>query len=59
MIWLVHTDRLLNPDLVARFGWLQHGSNLDTVTAIAAGGTILAVLWEIGYGVVKAYRNRR
>ena len=59
VVWLLQTDRLLNPDLVARFDWLQQGSNLDAVTALAAGGTILVVLWEIGYGVVKAYRNRR
>ncbi|MFC8620033.1 permease prefix domain 1-containing protein [Micromonospora purpureochromogenes] len=56
--WLLLTDRLLNPEFVARFEWLGRGDNLDTVATVAVVGTILVVLWDIVDSVVKAYRNR-
>ncbi|MER7460117.1 permease prefix domain 1-containing protein [Micromonospora sp. NPDC126480] len=59
VIWLMSTDRLLNPDLVARFDWLGEGRNLDTVAAVVVVSTILIVLWDTVDSVVKAYRARR
>ncbi|PZF89069.1 permease prefix domain 1-containing protein [Micromonospora deserti] len=57
VVWLLLTDRLLNPEFVARFEWLGRGDNLDTVTTVAVAGTILVVLWDVVDSVVKAYRN--
>ncbi|MER7336090.1 MULTISPECIES: permease prefix domain 1-containing protein [unclassified Micromonospora] len=59
VVWLMSTDRLLNPDLVARFGWLGEGENLDTVATIVVAGTVLIVLWDVVESVVKALRNGR
>ncbi|MDG4822345.1 permease prefix domain 1-containing protein [Asanoa sp. WMMD1127] len=57
VVGLLLTDRLLNPDLVARFAWLGRGDNLDTVATIAVVGTVLIVLWDIVDSVVKARRD--
>jgi hypothetical protein len=56
-VWLLLTDRLLNPEFVARFEWLGEGDNLDTAATVAVVGTILIVFWDIVDSVVKAYRN--
>ncbi|MFI9640692.1 permease prefix domain 1-containing protein [Micromonospora sp. NPDC051925] len=57
LVWLVLTDRLLNPDLVARFAWLRDGDGLHTVTR----GTVVAVaaitLWDVVDSVVKTRRS--
>jgi hypothetical protein len=59
VVWLASTDRLLNPDLVARFEWLGEGENLNTVATIVVAGTALIVLWDVVESVVKALRNGR
>ncbi|MFG3702529.1 HAAS signaling domain-containing protein [Micromonospora sp. NPDC047620] len=59
VVWLMSTDRLLNPDFVARFEWLGEGENLNTVATIVVAGTALIVLWDVVEGVVKALRDRR
>jgi hypothetical protein len=59
VVWLLLTDRLLNPEFVARFEWLGQGDNRDIVATAALVGTILIVLWDIVDSMVKAYRNRR
>lgn len=59
VVWLASTDRLLNPDLVARFEWLGEGDNLNTVATVVVAGTALVVLWDVVESVVKALRARR
>ncbi|MEU5938049.1 permease prefix domain 1-containing protein [Micromonospora sp. NPDC047548] len=56
--WLLLTDRLLNPEFVARFEWLGRSENLDTVATVTVVGTILIVLGDIVDSGVKAYRSR-
>lgn len=56
IVWLLTTDRLLNPELVARFEWLTE--HVDTVTSVAVVGVVLITLWDIVDSAVKAYRNR-
>lgn len=58
VIWLLTTDRLLNPELVERFDWLREGDHLDTVVALTIVGTVLIVVWDVVDSVVKAYRAR-
>ncbi|MEU4643926.1 permease prefix domain 1-containing protein [Micromonospora sp. NPDC023814] len=59
VVWLMSTDRLLNPDLVARFEWLGEGENLNTVATIVVAGSALIVLWDVVESVVKTLRDRR
>ncbi|MEU4568805.1 permease prefix domain 1-containing protein [Micromonospora sp. NPDC023956] len=58
LVWLLLTDRLINPDLVERLRWLGEGDNLTTVATVVAVGTVLVILWDIVESVVKAYRSR-
>ncbi|WP_245714932.1 hypothetical protein [Micromonospora inyonensis] len=58
VVWLLLTDRLINPELVRRFDWLAEGDNLDTVTAAVVSGTVLVALWDVVDSAVKAYRSR-
>ncbi len=59
VIWLMSTDRLLNPDFVARFGWLGEDDNLNVVAAIVVAGTVLVAVWDTAESALKAYRARR
>ncbi|GIJ28003.1 hypothetical protein Vqi01_31650 [Micromonospora qiuiae] len=59
VVWLMSTDRLLNPDLVARFQWLGEGQNLKMVTTVLVVTAILAVLWGTADSVIKARRAAR
>ncbi len=59
VVWLMSTDRLLNPDLVARFEWLGEGDNLKTVTTVVVVTTILVVLGDTVDSVIKARRAAR
>lgn len=56
--WLMSTDRLLNPDFVARFEWLGEGDNLNLVATAVIAGTVLVTLWDILDSAVKTWRNR-
>lgn len=58
VIWLMSTDRLLNPDFVNRFEWLGRAENLNTVATIVVTGTVLVVVWDVVDSAIKAYRNR-
>ncbi|MEU8301882.1 permease prefix domain 1-containing protein [Micromonospora sp. NPDC048909] len=58
VIWLMSTDRLLNPDFVARWEWLGREENLNTVATVVVVSTILITLWDIIDSAIKAYRNR-
>ncbi|MGS2618547.1 HAAS signaling domain-containing protein [Micromonospora sp. LZ34] len=58
VIWLMSTDRLLNPDFVNRFEWLGEADNLNTVATVVVAGTVLVVLWDTVDSAIKAYRNR-
>ncbi|MFC0033734.1 permease prefix domain 1-containing protein [Micromonospora chaiyaphumensis] len=58
VVWLMSTDRLLNPDFVDRFEWLGREENLNTVATIVVAGTVLVVVWDIVDSAIKAYRNR-
>jgi hypothetical protein len=55
--WLLLTDRLLSPELVARFEWLSQHDNLDRVANVSAVVTILVVLWIIVDSIVRFRRN--
>lgn len=59
VIGLLLTDRLLNPDFVARFEWLGEGDNLTTVKTLIVVGTALISLWDVVDSAVKAHRERR
>ncbi|MEV4535754.1 permease prefix domain 1-containing protein [Asanoa sp. NPDC049518] len=56
VIFLVHNDRLLNPELVARFDWLSQPDNLDTVATVTVVGTVVITLWNIADSIVKLRR---
>ncbi|MGY0003887.1 permease prefix domain 1-containing protein [Micromonospora sp. I033] len=58
VIWLMSTDRLLNPEFVNRFAWLGREENLNTVATIVVAGTVLIVVWDVVDSAIKAYRNR-
>ncbi|MEV0429247.1 permease prefix domain 1-containing protein [Micromonospora sp. NPDC050495] len=59
VLWLISTDRLLNPDFVQRWEWLSQAENLHNVATFVAVGTALVTAWDIIDSAVKAYRNRR
>ncbi|MGN9777271.1 HAAS signaling domain-containing protein [Micromonospora sp. H33] len=59
VIWLLLTDRLLNPEFVARIPWLRDGDNLDTVATGVVVGIVAIVIWDVIDSVVKALRARR
>ncbi|MEV0808074.1 permease prefix domain 1-containing protein [Micromonospora sp. NPDC050200] len=54
---LLLTDRLLNPDLVARFEWLGAGGHLDTVAGVAVVVIAAITLGDVADSVVKARRR--
>jgi hypothetical protein len=56
VIWLLLTDRQLNPDLVQRFEWLREGGAQD-VARIAVVVTAAITLWDVANCVVKAGRS--
>ncbi|MEV0004930.1 permease prefix domain 1-containing protein [Micromonospora sp. NPDC050980] len=58
VLWLLLTDRLLNPDLIDRFAWLRDGG-ADDVVRIAAAVTVLIAIWDVVDSVVKARRAAR
>ncbi|MDG4801620.1 permease prefix domain 1-containing protein [Micromonospora sp. WMMD980] len=58
VVWLLLTDRLLNPELVDRFAWLRDGG-ADDVTRIAAVVTLVVAVWDVVDSVVKARRAAR
>ncbi|MGC5334312.1 HAAS signaling domain-containing protein [Micromonospora sp. DT62] len=58
VVWLMSTDRLLNPEFVARFEWLGEGDNLNLVATAVIAGTVLVTLWDILDSAVKTWRNR-
>ncbi|MEO3742230.1 permease prefix domain 1-containing protein [Plantactinospora sp. B5E13] len=58
VIWLLLTDRLLNPEFVARFEWLGRGDNLDRAATVAVVVTILITGWDAVDSAIKTYRNR-
>jgi hypothetical protein len=55
LIWLLLTDRLLNPALIERFAWLRDGG-ADDVTRIAAVVTVAVVVWAVVDSAVKAHK---
>ncbi|WP_433392658.1 permease prefix domain 1-containing protein [Micromonospora sp. KLBMP9576] len=57
VVWLMSTDRLLNPDFVARFEWLGEGDNLKSITTVVVVGTALVTLWDIIESAVKTRRH--
>ncbi|WP_434743651.1 permease prefix domain 1-containing protein [Micromonospora sp. SH-82] len=59
VIWLLLTERLLNPDLVARFEWLREGGNLDTLTVVTVVVLVAITAWDVVDSIVKAHRHRR
>ncbi|WP_428966604.1 permease prefix domain 1-containing protein [Micromonospora fluostatini] len=56
VIWLLLTEQLLNPELVARFEWLREGDNLGTVTVIAVVSIVVITIWDVVDSVLKARR---
>ncbi|TCB96034.1 hypothetical protein E0H26_17955 [Micromonospora zingiberis] len=57
-IWLLLTDRLFNPDFVARFAWLRDGG-IDTVARISVVVIVAITLWDIADSAMKARRAAR
>ncbi|MET7835393.1 hypothetical protein GA0070622_4530 [Micromonospora sediminicola] len=58
VVWLLLTDRMLNPDLVERFAWLREGG-ADDVARIAVVVTVVIAVWDVIDSAVKAVRARR
>lgn len=56
--WLLLTDRLLNPDLVAHFAWLREGGT-EEVARMAVVVIAAIVIWDVIDSVVRARRHRR
>ncbi|MGW1061740.1 permease prefix domain 1-containing protein [Micromonospora rubida] len=56
VVWLLAEDRLLNPDLVERFAWLQDEGNLQSITVIAIVTTGVVLVWDLIDSGVKARR---
>ena len=57
VVVLLLTDRLLNPDLVARFAWLREGEHLDTVATVSVVVIAVITLWDVVDSVLKARRR--
>ncbi|MFG2057890.1 permease prefix domain 1-containing protein [Micromonospora sp. NPDC048930] len=55
LVWLLLTDRLLNPALVERFAWLREGG-VDDVARVAIVVTAAVVVWDVIDSAVKARR---
>ncbi|MFI2711598.1 permease prefix domain 1-containing protein [Micromonospora sp. NPDC018662] len=58
VVWLLLTDRLLNPELIERFAWLREGG-ADDVTRVAAVVTVVIAVWDVVDSMVKARRAAR
>ncbi|MEV6377737.1 permease prefix domain 1-containing protein [Micromonospora musae] len=58
VIWLISTDRLLNPDLVNRWEWLAQPENLNNLATFVIVGAVLIAGWDIIDSAIKARRNR-
>ncbi|WP_329107774.1 permease prefix domain 1-containing protein [Micromonospora sp. NBC_01699] len=56
VIWLLHTDRLLNPALVDRFDWLGNDDNLSNVATLSVVITAIVVFWDIVDSAIKTRR---
>ncbi|MCW3817461.1 permease prefix domain 1-containing protein [Micromonospora sp. DR5-3] len=56
LVWLLLTDRLLNPDLVQRFEWLREGGAQD-VARVAVVLTAAVTVWGLIDSAVKARRQ--
>ncbi|MER5701605.1 permease prefix domain 1-containing protein [Micromonospora sp. NPDC002296] len=56
VVWLLADDRLLNPDLVERFAWLQDEGNRQSITVIAIITTVMVLVWDLIDSGVKARR---
>ncbi|MGR6318563.1 permease prefix domain 1-containing protein [Micromonospora soli] len=54
--WLLLTDRLLNPALVDRFGWLREGGAQDAAR-LAVAVTAALVVWDVIDSAVKTRRQ--
>ncbi|WFE34946.1 permease prefix domain 1-containing protein [Micromonospora sp. WMMD975] len=59
LLWLLWTDRLLNPALIRRFEWLRDEGNLDTLVTITIASIVLVTLWGLVETAVKTYRATR
>ncbi|GIF70456.1 hypothetical protein Ais01nite_84910 [Asanoa ishikariensis] len=57
VIFLMQNDRLLSPELVARFDWLSQPDNLDTVATVTIVATIVIVLWHFAESIIKLRRT--
>ncbi|MBM0258069.1 permease prefix domain 1-containing protein [Micromonospora sp. 4G55] len=58
VVVLLLTDRLLNPDLVARFAWLREGDHLETVATVSVVVIAVITLWDVVDSVLKARRQQ-
>ncbi|MEV4489356.1 permease prefix domain 1-containing protein [Micromonospora coxensis] len=58
LIWLLATERLLNPALVDRFAWLREGG-LETVGRVTIVAVVVITVWDVVESVVKARRHTR
>ncbi|MBM0275370.1 permease prefix domain 1-containing protein [Micromonospora tarensis] len=47
LVWLALTDRLLNPALAERLGWLAEADNRDALGLAIALGTVAVVIWDL------------
>ncbi|SCF31207.1 permease prefix domain 1-containing protein [Micromonospora mirobrigensis] len=59
VVWLLHTERLLNPELVRRVDWLGEDGNLTTLGTVAIAGTAGIILWGLVEAGIKTRRATR
>ncbi|WFE39632.1 permease prefix domain 1-containing protein [Micromonospora sp. WMMD998] len=58
VVWLLLTDRLLNPELIDHFAWLRDGG-ADDVARVTAVVIVLIAIWDVAESAVKALRATR
>ncbi|MFC0005348.1 permease prefix domain 1-containing protein [Micromonospora siamensis] len=56
VVWLLHSERLINPELVRRVDWLGEDGNLTTVSTVAIVGTVGIALWGLIEAGIKTHR---
>ncbi|MFC7545326.1 permease prefix domain 1-containing protein [Plantactinospora sp. GCM10030261] len=58
VVWLLLSERLLNPALIDRFAWLREGGT-ELVTNLTLVGIAIVLVWSIIDTIVKARRHAR
>ncbi|MFC4147206.1 permease prefix domain 1-containing protein [Micromonospora mangrovi] len=55
VLWLLRTDRLLNPALMRQVEWFRDAGNVDTLVDIVTAGAVLVLIWGIAAAGIRTY----